>query len=48
MMLLHTQPTHSPELPRSVGCDVRWALRVNLAHLLDVYNTKIVYTGTFT
>jgi hypothetical protein len=26
----------------------RWALRVNLAHFLDVYNPKIVNTGTFT
>jgi hypothetical protein len=59
------QPTHSPELPRSVHggiientsmlcCTwrqwryVRWALRVNLAHFLDVYNPKIVCTGTFT
>jgi hypothetical protein len=26
----------------------RWALRVNLAHFLDVYSPKIVYTRTFT
>jgi hypothetical protein len=48
MTLLHAQPTHSPELPRSVGRDVRWALRVDLAHFLDVYNQKIVYIVTFT
>jgi hypothetical protein len=28
--------------------NVRWALRVNLDHFLDVYNPKIVYTVTFT
>jgi hypothetical protein len=42
-MLLHALPTHSPELPRFIGRDVRWALRVNLSHFLDVCNPKIVY-----
>jgi hypothetical protein len=47
--LLHAQHTHSPELARSVDATSMTLRQVcTMAHFLDVYNPKIVYTGPFT